>query len=423
MFKELICPNCEESLQKIINAMCEGYAVNEIICDDNGRPTNYRFMEVNRSFLQMTGFKREDILGKTVKDISPNIDANLIDAYGKVALTGSPANFENYSELLDKHFRVSVFSPKKGTFITMFTDISEMKRTEETLKKHKLLIECAQDAVLYVKDDGMIVDANEAAQWLYNYTYEELLQLSIHDIRHPATKSEFEQQMKQADKYGIVFECIHVRKDGSSFPVEVSAKGTIIENRGIRIHIIRDITERKLAEEKITYLANYDSLTGIPNRAYLMHELDMSIQRASRGEDKFAVLFFDIDKFKLINDMYGHDAGDKVLQTVSARVQSLIRKIDTLGRLGGDEFIIIQPLIEKAEDALPLVHRIFKAFDEPITVGSNYIKVIISVGISIYPDNGEDKEALLSNADNAMYAAKKEKGNSYKFYMEKDASV
>ena len=125
MFKELMCPKCEESLQNIINAMCEAYAVHEIICDDNGNPSNYRFLEANSAFEKMTGLNRADIIGKTVKDIYPEIESSWIDTYGKVAITGKPINFENYSEMLDKYFRVSVFTPQKGKFITLFMEITE----------------------------------------------------------------------------------------------------------------------------------------------------------------------------------------------------------------------------------------------------------------------------------------------------------
>lgn len=418
MYEETICTKCREGLQSIIDAMSEGYAVHEIICDDNGIPINYKYMEVNHAFEKMTGFKREDVIGKTIKEISPDIDSFWINTYGEVALTERPKSFENYDDVLDKYFRVSVFSHKKGVFTTIFTDISEIKEKEEALKKHKLLVECAQDAVLYIREDGRIIDANESALRFYQYTYDELLNLTIHDIRHPSTRPRFEHQMKKADDGRIIFESIHVRKDGSNFPVEVSSKGTIVQNGKVRIHIIRNISERKIAEEKITYLANYDSLTGIPNRAYLMHELDIFVERSIREEHKLAVIFFDIDKFKTINDTYGHNIGDKVLKTVARRVQGTIRKVDTFGRLGGDEFLIIQSSIEKNEDVLALINRIFKTLDEPISIENGEIKISISAGISIYPDNAKDMNLLLSSADHAMYAAKKESGNSYKFYKE-----
>jgi diguanylate cyclase (GGDEF)-like protein len=221
--------------------------------------------------------------------------------------------------------------------------------------------------------------------------------------------------MLQADETGIVFESIHVKKDYTEFPVEVSAKGTLIGSEKIRIHIIRDITERKNAEEKIIYLANHDSLTGIPNRAFMMNELDRALDFAGRGQYKLALLLFDIDKFKLINDMYGHQAGDMVLKTVAARMKSIIRKVDTVARLGGDEFVIILPMVKNDNDILELVQRMFKAMDEPITVNDTSIKVYISVGISVYPKDASSRESLIKSADISMYEAKKEFGNSHRF--------
>lgn len=415
MSKELVCPNCEKRFQNIINAMCEGYAIHEIICNDDGKPSNYRFLEVNSTFEKMTGLNREEIIGRTVKEVLPGIDSSWIEVYGEVALTGEPANFENYAEMLDKYFRVSVFTPEIGKFITLFTEITDLKKTEEIMKKHKLLFECAQDAVLYVRYDGMIVDANESACKLYGYAYEEMLNLSIHDIRHPSTKIKFEHQMQQADEMGIVFESIHVKKDGTEFPVEVSAKGTIISGTKVRTHIIRDITERKIAEERIIYLANHDSLTGIPNRAFIMGEIDKALELADRGQYDLALLFFDIDKFKLINDVYGHHAGDIVLKTVAARMKAVIRKIDTVARLGGDEFIIMLPMIKGRNDILVIIQRMFEALNEPIVINDTSVNAYISVGVSIYPGDASDKESLIKHADASMYEAKKQQGNSYSF--------
>ncbi len=415
MFKELMCPRCEESLRNVINAMCEGYAIHEIICDDDGIPSNFRFLEVNCAFEEITGLNRDEILGKTVKDIYPNITSSWIEIYGRVALTGEPVYFENYFELLDKYFRVSVFTPQKGKFITLFMEITELKKTEEIMKKHKLLFECAQDAVLYVRDDGMVIDANDSACKLYGYTYEELLRLNIHDIRHFSMKPYFEHQMLQADEGGTVFESVHVRKDGTDFAVEVSAKGTIIGSEKVRIHIIRDIAERKLAEEKIIYLANHDSLTGIPNRAFLMQELTRALDLADRGQYKLSLLLFDIDKFKQVNDVYGHQAGDVVLKTVAARIKAVIRSVDTVARLGGDEFIIILPMFKDKSEILTIINRMFETLNEPIIFNNVNLYVHISVGIGIYPDDALDKESLIKYADTAMYEAKKESGNTYSF--------
>jgi PAS domain S-box-containing protein len=188
---------------------------------------------------------------------------------------------------------------------------------------HEILFEHAQDIILYIKLEGQIVNANKRACEQYGYTKEELLLMKIQDLRHPSTVSEYEYQMQMADEEGITFDCIHMRKDGSNFPVEVSAKSISTENGRFRIHIIRDITMRKKNQEKIIWLAKYDSLTEIPNRANFMLRLDEEILRSMRSKIPFAVIMFDVDKFKQYNDHYGHETGDFALKHVALTVQSV----------------------------------------------------------------------------------------------------
>jgi diguanylate cyclase (GGDEF)-like protein len=147
----------------------------------------------------------------------------------------------------------------------------------------------------------------------------------------------------------------------------------------------------------------------------MMKELDRALNFAGRGQYELALLLFDIDKFKLINDVYGHQAGDVVLKTVAARMNAVIRKIDMVARLGGDEFIIILSMIKDKNDILSLIQRMFKALDEPIPVNDTSVNIHISVGVSVYPEDASDKEGLIKHADSSMYEAKKQQGSSYCF--------
>ena len=417
MFKEHICKNnCETYLQSFFNSISEGFALHEIICDEKGTPIDYRFLEANKAFEENTGLNRENILLRTAHEVHPSIEPFWIETYGNVALKGETTQFEYYSKELDKYFVISAFSPVKGQFITLFNDITELKKADEILKKHQILFDNAQDTVLYIKMDGSIADANKNALESYGYTRDELLKMKLQDIRHASTMDTYEEEMKAADIKGIVFESIHIKKDGTSFPVEVSAKSTLIGDERLKIHIIRDITERKKAQEKIVYLANYDSLTEIPNRSYLMKHLKMFMEQVDRNKNKMAVMLFDVDKFKIINDVYGHNIGDKVLKSIASRVKNVIGKTDFIGRFGGDEFVILQPFIKSEDDAATLAEKILQEIRNPVSFDDLTLNIRISIGISIFPDHAVDKKGIIYCADKAMYKAKREGGMSYRMY-------
>ena len=222
--------------------------------------------------------------------------------------------------------------------------------------------------------------------------------------------------MQEADAGGIVFESIHRSVDGSVFPVEVSAKSVETQRGRLRIHIIRDITERKEQEAKIAWLARYDGLTGVLNRMSFIAELEEEIQRASRVQNQVAVLLFDIDKFKSINDCVGHAVGDLVLERVAKKVQSVLRVTDRLARFGGDEFVVLQTGVSKHEDIIALVLRITGILREPIVYQSQQLMVTLSIGISVFPSDATTVGDLIVFADKAMYYVKHRGGQGYNFY-------
>ena len=188
------------------------------------------------------------------------------------------------------------------------------------------------------------------------------------------------------------------------------------ETGGQALLVIEDITERKLSEEKIIRMANYDNLTGLPNRRLLMSYLSQALTLVSRRDIYAAVLFIDIDRFKLINDTLGHSAGDELLKEVAERLKKCVRLSDTVGRLGGDEFIVLLPDIEQIEDIIIICNRINTIFDSPLKIGEHEVSVMMSIGISVYPTDGEDGETLLRKADVAMYRAKSDGKSCHRFY-------
>ncbi|STX50289.1 sensory box protein, GGDEF family protein, LssE [Legionella busanensis] len=183
-----------------------------------------------------------------------------------------------------------------------------------------------------------------------------------------------------------------------------------------RIYSFRDITEKASLEKKLQFQATHDPLTGLPNRTLIHEKLINTIRFCAQQESHCAVLFIDLDRFKLVNDSWGHHLGDKLLKAVAKRIAPLIRSQDTLARLGGDEFVIILTGLEQGKGAANVAQKIITALNKPLSVGNQEIIMPPSIGISIYPYHGKTANTLLKNADVAMYQAKQKGGNQFKFY-------
>jgi diguanylate cyclase (GGDEF)-like protein len=180
--------------------------------------------------------------------------------------------------------------------------------------------------------------------------------------------------------------------------------------------LARDITERKRMEQQLKDMATHDALTGLPNRRLFNDRLHMVLAQAQRNHRTLAVVLLDLDRFKDINDMLGHNVGDQLLEAVGKRLTSLMRKSDTVARWGGDEFILVLPEIARAEDAGRVAQRILEAFRKPFVLGGHWLHITASIGIATYPNDGEDADTLIKNADTAMYRAKEQGRNSYQLW-------
>lgn len=210
----------------------------------------------------------------------------------------------------------------------------------------------------------------------------------------------------------------NLRKNGELF-TELLGISTVCDAQGRLTHYIAvfsDITERKAAEAKIEYLAHHDSLTNLPNRTLLRDRFEQAIAYATRNNSWIALLFLDLDHFKQVNDTLGHDIGDLLLQAISTRLVKCLREVDIICRQGGDEFIIVLSELKDNDAVVQITQKILQQLNEPFDIDGNQIITSFSIGISIYPLDSQNFEGLLNTADTAMYAAKKQGRNTFRFF-------
>jgi diguanylate cyclase (GGDEF)-like protein/PAS domain S-box-containing protein len=271
------------------------------------------------------------------------------------------------------------------------------------------VIENMKDGVIVVDSENKLGDLNLAARRIFG--------LSGADLGKPvaAILQEWPDiiSMYQSLEYSCR-EIIH-EKEGDKHYYEVTVS-TLCDRKGRslgRLAVIREITEWKILEQKLEQMATHDSLTGLPGRVLLADRARMVIARAKRNESKFALMMVDLDRFKTVNDTLGHSMGDELLKAVGGRLQNFLRKQDTAARLGGDEFVILLPEITGAEQAQGAAARLLLSFQNPLLINGCSLQIFFSLGIAIFPEDGEDFEALLKQADDAMYRAKKYGRNRY----------
>lgn len=245
----------EQRYRQLFEELISGFALHDIICDENGTPIDYRFISVNAAFERLTGLNRSEIIGKRVREVLPEIENLWIERYGQVALTGESVNFESYSAALHKHFEVRAYCPQPGQFATLFTDITERVQTHQKLVENEqylsAILQTSQDGFWVVNLQGRFVDVNAAYCKMSGYTREELLQLGINDIDADETPEATHARIARIWERGSdVFEARHRRKYGSIFHVEVSVT-FLPRDGGLMVCFCRDITERKLAQEAL----------------------------------------------------------------------------------------------------------------------------------------------------------------------------
>ncbi|WP_017925454.1 EAL domain-containing protein [Thioalkalivibrio sp. HL-Eb18] len=290
-------------------------------------------------------------------------------------------------------------------------------------QRYERLVDTAPDGVLVTDGDGTILMANRNIEHLFGYPRRHLIGQPVETLIPEHLRARHRTLREQHGEYisartmGEVPDLRGRRMDGSEFPVDISLNA--FEDEGGRriTAFIRDVTERQRREARIQHQATHDSLTGLPNRWLLHDRLAYSIAQASRHDHLIAVMLLDLDNFKMINDTFGHHEGDALLREVAHRLQAVAGHEATIGRFGGDEFMILLPELNDARQAGKLAQQILDRFDQPFRTGpARQFASSASLGIALYPQDAADEHTLVRYADMAMYEAKRSGRNTYSFY-------
>jgi diguanylate cyclase (GGDEF)-like protein/PAS domain S-box-containing protein len=281
------------------------------------------------------------------------------------------------------------------------------------------------DAVLSTDSNWLLTFINPIAEKLMGWTSAQAVGRHVSEVFQVLdgiTRERIVPQMELAIQKGhtiiLPSNCVLVRRDGQELPIEDSA-APIHDLRGKfagMVVVFHDVSESRAVTQKMSHLAEHDVLTSLPNRALLNDRLEHGITLAQRNGRQMAVLFIDLDHFKHINDSLGHLIGDQILKAVAQRIGPCIRNSDTVSRQGGDEFIVLLSEVNRAEDAGLIAEKIRLAVMEPYTIDSHYLHLTASIGVSVYPNDGEDATALIQYADTAMYHAKEKGRNNSQFF-------
>ncbi|WP_300341631.1 PAS domain S-box protein [Accumulibacter sp.] len=388
-----------------------------------------RYLGCNQSFLEMLGKPREAVVGATVYDVAPRELADRYRAADEELFQRSGSQvYETRVLRADGEYRDVVFhkaiygSPGEcgGGLVGIMLDITERKRMEADLQQAATVFDCSAEGITITSPTGNIVNVNRAFTEITGYAKDEVVGGNPRMLHSGLQDAEFYRKMWRTLVASGRWkgEIWNRRKDGQAF-LESLTISAVKGHDGQVTHyvgVFSDITELRRAHDQLDHQAHHDSLTGLPNRLLLGDRLRKALQRARRDGKGLAVLFIDLDRFKNINDTLGHEVGDRVLCEVARRLGGLMREADTVGRLGGDEFLIVIEDFVEPSAVSHIADKILNALQgSPVTVEHEFF-VGASIGISLFPQDGDDGETLMKNADVAMYRAKDSGRNAYEFF-------
>lgn len=383
-----------------------------------------RLLFTNKQFETLLGAGHE---GKTTPEYLPTDAAKKLVALDQPVLDGGLLQAEVTVELTagkSRTFHVAKFPVPRADGSRLIGgvafDITDRKRIEDALQSRAVALEAASEGVIITDREGVIEYVNPAFTAISGYSAADTLGRTPALLNSGVQPPEFYQRLWTTILAGQVWqgEIVNRRKDGSLY-TEATAIAPVKAEDGHISHFVaikHDVTERKRLEVQLAHMAHFDDLTNLPNRALFFDRLRQALTHAKRNQTRFALLFVDLDGFKDVNDAHGHETGDALLRVAGQRLAACVRTSDTVARMGGDEFTVILQNVASGEDAGQVADKIIQTLDRPFDLAGNKCRIGASIGISLYPDHGEDVEILVSRADTAMYHVKHSGKNAFRFY-------
>jgi len=308
------------------------------------------------------------------------------------------------------------------SIVALYRSLARVKQVERGLvereKQFHAMADSSVDAVISANESGRILFWSRGAENVFSCPAEEALQMPITCFLQfaDAEKAITLQQLAEYHPSSRVrtLDVLGQRKNGDLFPTELSVSHSRVAGQLLYTLIVRDVTERKQAEDRIRRMASHDNLTGLPNRTLLMDRLQVAMAQVRRQGGRFALLFLDLDKFKPVNDNFGHEVGDHLLQVVASRMQDNVRASDTVARIGGDEFALVLNNIENESAITSTCELLLKEISREYNISGNRIEISASIGVVFFAGQEQNAGDLIRRADNAMYAAKRAGQNCYR---------
>ena len=384
---------------------------------------------VNESFEGVTGYSKNEVVGKNPRLLKSGdkSDQDYRDMWDLLA-TGQTwiGEFHNRKKDGSLYWERASIGPLKDSlgeithYIALKQPIDEEKAAQEKLRLASTVFDSATEAIMVTNADRSIEMVNPAFQRITGYTEKEVIGRTPSILKSGKHSDEFYDELYETLKLRGTWEgeIWNRRKNAEIYPqwLMISSRRDQMGNLEGYVALFADITKRKEDEALIRQQANYDSITSLPNRNLFIDRLNQAVAISERNESKTALLFIDLDRFKYVNDTYGHHIGDLLLQQVAERLKVEVRKSDTVARLGGDEFAVIIPNIEKLSVVDLVAKKILTSLSRPYDIKGNLAHISCSIGIAFYPDHSAQPETLIINADSAMYRAKQGGRNTHEYY-------